>query len=144
MEMKTRATFSFSILIQEVNMSEAIQTDKAPAAIGPYAQARQQGAWIFTSGQIGLDPANAQMVADDVVLQTRQVLANLEAVLNAAQASRDHVVKTTIFLTDMGDFAAVNREYEAFFGEHKPARSTIAVSQLPKDARVEIEAIAHL
>jgi len=122
---------------------ETIHTTAAPAAIGPYSQAVADGPYVFTSGQIGLDPLSGQLVGDDAAEQTRQVMANLAAVLAAAGLSFADVVKTTIFLIDMNDFAAVNQVYaESFEGAPPPARSTVAVAALPRGARVEIEAIA--
>jgi 2-iminobutanoate/2-iminopropanoate deaminase len=119
-----------------------IATAAAPAAIGPYSQAVRVGSFVFTAGQIGLDPATGQLVADDVEAQTRQVMANLAAVLTAAGSNLSRIVKTTIFLTDMADFPTVNAVYGSFFTEAPPARSTVAVAALPRGARVEIEAIA--
>ncbi|WP_058865938.1 RidA family protein [Chloracidobacterium thermophilum] len=121
-----------------------IATDQAPAAIGPYAQAVQVGAFIFTSGQIPLDPATMTIVGDDVATQTRQVLTNLAAVLQAAGSHLAHVVKTTVFLKDMNEFQAMNEVYATFFPSAPPARSTVEVARLPKDVRVEIECIAVL
>lgn len=123
---------------------QIIHTDQAPAAIGPYSQAVRVGSFVFTAGQIGLDPKTGQLVADDVAAQTRQVMANLAAVLTAAGSNLGQVVKTTIFLTDMADFAAVNAVYGEFFPAEPPARSTVAVAALPRGARVEIEAIAFV
>ncbi|HEY4743338.1 MAG TPA: RidA family protein [Desulfuromonadaceae bacterium] len=123
---------------------DVISTDKAPAAIGPYSQAVRAGELLFCSGQIPLDPATGEMVAGDVTLQTERVMANIAAVLAAAGTTFDNVVKTTIFLTDMGDFAAVNEIYGRSFGSHKPARSTVAVRDLPRGALVEIEVIAKV
>jgi 2-iminobutanoate/2-iminopropanoate deaminase len=120
-----------------------VQTDKAPSAIGPYSQAVIAGGMVFTSGQIALTPEGL-MCEEGIDIQTKQVLQNLTAVLEAAGTSLAKVVKTTIFLSDMDDFAAVNTIYAEAFGEHKPARSTVAVKTLPKDALVEIEAIAQL
>ena len=117
-----------------------IRTDKAPAPIGPYSQAVAAGAMLFTAGQIGLDASGE--LAESVVEQAEQALHNLEAVLVAGGSSCAAVVKTTIFLLDLNDFAAVNEVYGRFFHESPPARSTVQVSRLPKDARVEIEAIA--
>jgi len=119
-----------------------IKTDKAPSAIGPYSQAVMVGNILFTSGQIALRP-DGTMVEDGVDVQTRQVLSNLTAVINEAGLTLNNVVKTTIFLADMGDFATVNSIYEEFFGSHKPARSTVAVKTLPRNALVEIEAVAY-
>jgi len=121
---------------------QSIATAAAPAALGPYAQAVKAGGLVFCSGQLGLDPATGQFAAADTAGQARQVLRNLAAVLAAAGSSMAQVVKVTVFLTDLNDFAALNAEYAAAFGDHKPARSTVEVSRLPKDARVEIECIA--
>jgi 2-iminobutanoate/2-iminopropanoate deaminase len=120
-----------------------VSTAAAPAAIGPYSQAVKMAGLVFCSGQIALDPATGQLAGGgDVVAEARQVMANLGAVLAAAGTQFSRVVKTTIFLVDMGDFAAVNEVYGAFFPDGPPARSTVAVHQLPRGARVEIEAIA--
>jgi 2-iminobutanoate/2-iminopropanoate deaminase len=121
-----------------------VSTPNAPAAIGPYSQAVAAGGFVFCSGQIPLDPKTGQMVGgDDVEAQTRQVMANLGAVLEAAGASFSKVVKTTIFLTDLGDFTRVNAVYAASFeGLEPPARATVQVAALPRGAKVEIEAIA--
>ena len=116
----------------------------APKPIGPYAQAVVSGGLLFTSGQIAIDPATNDMAGTDVESQTRQVLANLAAVLEQAGSSPAKVVKTTIFLADMNDFAIVNSLYGDFFGDHKPARSTVQVSALPKAARIEIELVAEV
>lgn len=122
---------------------DVVATARAPAAIGPYSQAVRVGNLVFCSGQIALDPKSGQMVApEDVVAQTRQVLANLKAVLEAAGSGLAQVVKTTIFLVDLGDFTAVNQVYGESFPSAPPARATVEVSRLPRDARVEIEAIA--
>ena len=118
-----------------------VQTPDAPQAIGPYSQAITAGNLVFCSGQIPLTPDGA-LIEGDVAAQTRQVLTNLQAVLTAAGSSLDQVVKTTVFLADMGDFAAMNAVYAEFFPANPPARSTIQVARLPRDARVEIEAIA--
>ena len=118
-----------------------VQTDKAPQAIGPYSQAVKVGGLVYTSGQIALTP-EGEMLENDVVVQTRQVLKNLAAVLEAAGSSLDQVVKTTIFLDSMDDFAVVNEIYAEAFGDHKPVRSTVAVKTLPKNALVEIDAVA--
>ena len=122
-------------------MMQQVQTHNAPQAIGPYSQAIKANGMVFTSGQIALTPAG-EMVENDVTLQTRQVLKNLAAVLEAAGSSLDRVVKTTIFLDSMDDFATVNPIYAEAFGDHKPARSTVAVKTLPKNALVEIDAVA--
>lgn len=125
-------------------MRSAIRTSQAPEAIGPYSQAIRSGDLLFTSGQIPLDPATGKLVEGDITAQTRRVMANLRAVLSAAGADFADVVKTTIFLLDMGDFAAVNAVYGEHFTAAPPARSTVQVARLPKDARVEIEMIARL
>ncbi len=118
-----------------------VQTPNAPAAIGPYSQAMIANGMVYTSGQIALTPAG-EMVTGDVSVQCVQVLANLKAVLEAAGSSLDKVIKTTIFLDNMDDFGAVNELYAQAFGDHKPARSTVAVKTLPKNALVEIDAVA--
>ena len=120
-----------------------VQTNKAPAAIGPYSQAVVANGMVFTSGQIALTPEGV-MLEDDVVIQTKQVLKNLQAVLEEAGASMQSVIKTTIFLASMDDFATVNEIYAEAFGSHKPVRSTVAVKTLPKNALVEIDAVALL
>ena len=121
---------------------EAILTPGAPAPIGPYSQAIRIDGVVYCSGQIPLDPAGGEIVGGDVGAQTQRVLANLGAVLSAAGYDFSHVVKTTIFLIDMNDFATMNAVYARAFGQSKPARSTIAVSALPRGARVEIDCIA--
>lgn len=118
-----------------------VATADAPQAIGPYSQAITIGEMVFCSGQIPLTPAGA-VVEGDISVQTRQVLTNLQAVLAAAGSSLDRVVKTTVFLADMGDFAAMNAVYAEFFTAAPPARSTVQVARLPRDVRVEIEAVA--
>lgn len=118
-----------------------VQTPNAPAAIGPYSQAMIANGMVFTSGQIALTPLG-EMLTGDVKEQCVQVLANLKAVLEAAGSSLDKVIKTTIFLDNMDDFGAVNALYAQAFGDHKPARSTVAVKTLPKNALVEIDAVA--
>ena len=118
-----------------------VQTNRAPAAIGPYSQAVVANGMVFTSGQIALTPEGV-MLEDDVVIQTKQVLQNLQAVLEEAGASMQSVIKTTIFLASMDDFATVNEIYAEAFGSHKPVRSTVAVKTLPKNALVEIDAVA--
>jgi 2-iminobutanoate/2-iminopropanoate deaminase len=120
---------------------ERIDTGRAPQAIGPYSQAIVSGEWIFTSGQIPLDPQTGEMVEGDVRAQTERVLLNLEAILEAAGASLRDVVKTTVYLADLNDFSAMNEVYARFFTD-PPARSTVQVARLPRDARVEIEAVA--
>lgn len=118
-----------------------VQTNKAPSAIGPYSQAVVANGMVFTSGQIALTP-DGVMLDGDIVIQTKQVLQNLKAVLEEAGSSMGGVIKTTIFLASMDDFTAVNEIYAEAFGSHKPARSTVAVKTLPKNALVEIDAIA--
>ena len=123
-------------------MSEAISSTQAPKAIGPYSPAVRAGQLLFISGQVPLDPATGAMVDGDVAAQTRRVLDNVGALLTAAGRSFAHVVRTTVFLADMNDFAAVNEVYGTYFSEPYPARATVQVARLPKDARVEIDAIA--
>ncbi len=120
-----------------------IATPTAPAAIGPYAQAVCVNGWVFTSGQIGIDPASGSLVAGEFEAEVRQVLANLQAVLHAAGCQMNDVVKATVFLTDFADFPVLNENYQRAFGEHRPARSTVQVAALPRGARVEIELIAR-
>ena len=120
----------------------AINTHHAPAAVGPYSQAVEAAGLLFCSGQIALDPATGTIVGEDVASQTEQVLENLFAVLVAAGLTRQHVVKTTVFLRDMGQFAAMNEVYAKAFGDHRPARAAVEVSALPKGALVEIECVA--
>ena len=122
----------------------AISTTQAPAAIGPYSQAIRADGYVFCSGQLGLDPATGDFVAGDVRVQAEQALRNLGAVLEAAGLTFEDIVKTTIFLADMADFAAVNGVYGRFVTDPPPARSTVAVAALPKGGRVEIEATARL
>jgi 2-iminobutanoate/2-iminopropanoate deaminase len=119
-----------------------VHTDAAPKAIGPYSQAVQAGPFLFCSGQVALDPVSGQLVGTDAASQTRQVMANLAAVLAAGGSDFAHVVRTTIFLADMNDFAAVNEVYGASFPVTKPARATVAVKTLPRNALVEIDCIA--
>jgi 2-iminobutanoate/2-iminopropanoate deaminase len=121
---------------------QTIATPDAPAAIGPYSQAVRAGGLLYCSGQIALDPATGEMVGDTAADQAEQVLKNLAAVLEAGGASLGSVLKTTIFLADMDDFAAVNEVYARHFGDHRPARATVAVRTLPKNALVEIDAVA--
>ena len=120
----------------------AITTANAPAAIGPYSQALAYDSLLFVSGQIPLDPASGAMVDGDIASQTEQVMRNLTAVLQAAGLSFDHVVKTTVYLKDLGDFDIMNRVYATYVADPPPARSTVQVARLPRDARVEIELIA--
>ena len=121
---------------------EIVSTTSAPQAIGPYAQATVVGGLVYTAGQIALDPASMQVAPGGVPEQTVQVMKNLAAVLEAAGSSLSKVAKTTVFLVDMADFAAMNEVYAKAFGDHRPARSTVAVSGLPRGVRVEIECIA--
>lgn len=123
---------------------QVIVTDKAPAAIGPYSQAVKTGGLLFCSGQIALDPASGEMLQGTVEEETRQVMENLRGVLEAAGTGFERVVKTTIYLTDIADFPAVNQVYASFFDELKPARATVGVAALPRGARVEVEAVALL
>ncbi len=123
---------------------KVIYTDKAPKAIGPYSQAIQTDSMVFTAGQAGLDPATGELVKGGIEAETRQVLTNLKHVLEASDSGLNFVVKTTVFLKDMNDFAKMNAIYGEFFSENPPARSTIAAAALPKNALVEIEAIAIL
>ena len=125
-------------------MREAVRTDKAPKAVGPYSQAVRMGGLLFCSGQVPLDPVTSQLVTGDIATQTRQVLTNLGAVLAEAGASFDHVARTTVYLADMNDFAAMNAVYATFFNAPPPARSTIQAAGLPLNARVEIDVIAVL
>jgi 2-iminobutanoate/2-iminopropanoate deaminase len=121
---------------------EIVHTDKAPKAIGPYSQAIRTDSLIFAAGQTGIDPATGDLIPGGVEEQTRQVLTNLQNVIEAAGSSFKNVVKTTVFLRDMNDFAKMNAIYAEYFGENPPARSTIAVAGLPKGGLVEIEAVA--
>lgn len=123
-------------------MKDIIATDRAPRAIGPYSQAVRAGNLVFASGQIPIDPATGQFVPGGIAEQTEQVLRNLTAVFEAAGVVMDQVIKTTVFLADMDDFAAMNEIYDRFFGAEPPARATVQAARLPRDARVEIEAIA--
>jgi len=123
---------------------KTVTTDQAPAAIGPYSQAVICGNLLFCSGQIPLDPTSGEMVNGDITLQTGQVMNNIAAVLSTSGTGFDNVVKTTIYLVDMADFAALNEVYGRCFPNHKPARSTVAVRSLPRGALVEIEVIASL
>jgi 2-iminobutanoate/2-iminopropanoate deaminase len=119
-----------------------IKTERAPSAIGPYSQAVRAGNFVFVSGQIPIDPKTGEFVSEDVAEQTRQVLNNLQAVLEAAGSNLNAVVKTTVFLADMNDFARMNNVYAEFFTENFPARATVQAARLPKDALVEIECVA--
>ncbi len=125
-------------------MRTAVSTDGAPKAIGPYSQAIRAGSLLFLSGQIPIDPATGQMVDGDIAQQTQRVFKTLEAILTAAGASFDNVVRTTVYLADMGDFAAMNEVYGTYFSSPAPARATVQAARLPRDARVEIDLIASL
>lgn len=125
-------------------MKEIIATDRAPRAIGPYSQAVRISNLVFASGQIPIDPATGEFVAGGIAEQTAQVLRNLTAVFEAAGIGLDQIVRTTVFLADMDDFTAMNEVYGRFFGENPPARSTVQAARLPRDARVEIDAIAFV
>jgi 2-iminobutanoate/2-iminopropanoate deaminase len=125
-------------------MRQAISTETAPKAIGPYSQAIRVGQFVFLSGQIALQPESGQLVGPDVAEQTHRVMQNLTAVLEAAGGTLRHIVRTTVFLADLDDFAIVNAVYSGYFEPPAPARSTVQVARLPRDARVEIDAIAYL
>jgi len=123
-------------------MRDVISTEQAPKAIGPYSQAIRAAGLIFTSGQIAIDPATQQVIAGDVAAQTDRVLKNLAAILHASGSSLDKVLRSTVFLKNMGDFAAMNEVYGRYFTQTPPARSTVEVARLPKDVLVEIDVIA--
>lgn len=123
---------------------QIVKSDAAPLALGPYSQAVKANGFVFVSGQIALDPRTGQMVGDDIKTQTRRALDNVAAILQAAGSSMDRVVKCTVFLKDMNDFGPMNEEYGSYFMELPPARVTVQVAKLPRDALVEIEAIAGL
>lgn len=123
-------------------MKKPISTTEAPGAIGPYSQAMRSGRFLFCSGQIPLDPKTGEMVAGDIAMQTRRVMDNIGALLRTESLTFEHVVKTTIFLTNLGDFQKVNEIYGSYFKQDPPARSTVQVSALPRGADVEIEVIA--
>ncbi len=123
---------------------KTIRTDKAPAAIGPYSQAIKSGLFIFLSGQLPIDPVTGAVESRGVREQTRQIMENIKAILAEEGLGLGSVVKTTLFIRDMGTFAEINDVYGSYFGEHRPARSTVEVSRLPKDALIEIEAIASI
>jgi len=122
---------------------EYIKSDKAPKAVGPYSQAVKVGSFLFISGQIAINPETGKLEGKTVAEQTARVLKNIEAILREAGFSKNNVVKTTVYLKDIDDFAEMNRVYSEFFGEHKPARATVEVSNLPLGALVEIEAVAY-
>lgn len=121
---------------------KTIQTTKAPAAIGPYSQAVEANGFVFASGQLGINPVTGEFVEGDVQAQTRQALTNARAIMNEAGLDLNNVIKTTVFLSDMANFAAMNEIYAEFFSEPYPARSAVAVKTLPKNALVEVECIA--
>ena len=121
---------------------EPVKTNNAPAALGPYSQAIKVGEFVYTSGQVAIDPATGEFIDGGIAEQTERVLKNVAAVLEAAGSSLDQVVKTLVFLSDMNDFAAMNEVYGKFFTGAPPARSTVQAARLPKDARIEIEAVA--
>jgi 2-iminobutanoate/2-iminopropanoate deaminase len=123
-------------------VKEVISTDKGPKAIGPYSQAIKANGFVFVSGQIAFDPATSELAEGDAARQTIRVLENLKAILEAAGSSLDRVVKVTVFLKDMNDFAAMNEVYARYFAKNSPARSTVEVARLPRDVRVEIDLIA--
>jgi 2-iminobutanoate/2-iminopropanoate deaminase len=125
-------------------MIEPVATDRGPKAIGPYSQAIKANGFVFLSGQIALDPQTQQIIEGEVAAQTERVLENLKGVVEAAGSSIQHIVKTTVFLADLKDFAAMNEVYGKYFVHHPPARSTVEVARLPRDVRVEIDAIAVL
>jgi 2-iminobutanoate/2-iminopropanoate deaminase len=132
--------FRFAVTIG--HMKNIVSTNEAPGAIGPYSQAVRSGSFLFCSGQIPLDPKSGQIISGDIAAQTRRVLDNIAAVLRAEGLTFDNVVKTTIFLTDLGDFQTVNEVYGSYFKQDPPARSTVQVSALPRGAKIEVEAIA--
>jgi 2-iminobutanoate/2-iminopropanoate deaminase len=123
-------------------VKQPIQTEGAPRAIGPYSQAIKAGGFIFVSGQIALDPATGQLIGDGIREQTERALENIKAILEAAGSSLDRVLKATVYLADMGDFQQMNEVYQEYFGKNPPARSTVQVARLPRDARIEIDIIA--
>ena len=123
-------------------MREVISTDRGPKAIGPYSQAIRANGFVFISGQVALDPKTNQLIEGDIRVQTERVLENLKGILEAASSSLDRVVKTTVFLKDMSEFAAMNEVYGRYFPSNPPARATVEVARLPKDVRVEIDLIA--
>jgi 2-iminobutanoate/2-iminopropanoate deaminase len=130
--------------LSEQGVKEIVATERAPRAIGPYSQAVRSGNFLFASGQIPIDPATGEFVAGGITEQTEQVMRNVSAILEAAGAGLQQVVKTTVFLADMDDFTAMNEVYGRYFGDNPPARATVQAARLPRDARVEIEAIAIL
>lgn len=129
-------------ILRDVATKKIIKTDNAPAAIGPYSQAVRSGDFIYASGQIPIDPKNGEIVSDDIQAQAKQSLENLKAIFESVGYSLTDIVKTTVFVTDINDFAAVNEIYAKYFEKDPPARSFVAVKSLPKNAKVEIEAVA--
>ena len=125
-------------------MRQAVSTPAAPKAIGPYSQAIRAGSLLFVSGQVPIDPGTGQIIDGDIAAQTHRVFQNIGEILKAGGTSLDHVVRTTVFLADMNDFGAMNEAYATYFTAPAPARATVQVSRLPKDARVEIDVIAFL
>jgi len=125
-------------------MADVVATKDAPQAIGPYSQAIKAGGFVFSSGQIAIDPSTGNVIDGDVAAQTDRVMKNLAAVLRAAGSDLSRVVKTTVFLKSMGDFATMNETYGRHFGQHRPARSTVEVARLPKDVLVEIDVVAEI
>ena len=125
-------------------MRQAVSTPSAPQAIGPYSQGVRAGSLLFVSGQVPIDPATGNIIEGDIAAQTHRVFQNIGEILKAGGASFDHVVRTTVFLADMNDFAAMNAVYATYFSAPAPARATVQVSRLPKDARIEIDVIASL
>lgn len=125
-------------------MKDVVLTNRSPKPIGPYSQAIKAGGFLYASGQVAIDPKTNEFTGGDIRTQTRQVMENVKGILEVAGASLSHVVKTTVFLKDLNDFAAMNEEYGKYFAAAAPARSTVQVAQLPKDALVEIEVIAVL
>ena len=123
---------------------KSVKTTEAPEAIGPYSQAIRIGDFLYTSGQISLDPKTMEMIIGNIELETEKVLQNIEAILSAEGLNFGHVIKTTVYLTDLSEFTRMNRVYEKFFSNTKPARACVQVAALPKGAKVEIDAIAHL
>ena len=122
---------------------KSIKTTEAPEAIGPYSQAIRIGDFLYTSGQISLDPKTMEMITGNIELETEKVLQNIEAILSAEGLNFGHVIKTTVYLTDLSEFTRMNQVYEKFFSNTKPARACVQVASLPKGAKVEIDAIAH-
>jgi 2-iminobutanoate/2-iminopropanoate deaminase len=138
-------TATVSCTLRQVTPTmQTVHTDNAPAAIGPYSQAVVANGFVYTAGQVPFNPVTMQLVEGDIAAQTDQVMRNLSAILTQAGADLSTVVKTTVFLKDMNDFAEMNEVYARHFGEHKPARSTVQVARLPRDASVEIEVVATL